>query len=291
MIKKREALLLLVLFTGFCVNTYGAKTAESTESDDSKIGLILNVDDAGMSPATIEGIVQLWKQKAVSSTTIIVYSPDFDHTAAVLRGIDIPVGIHLGLHHGPGVLPASEVPSLHAPDGSFWSTVSETMEHMVLAEAEAEFDAQIRKAIDAGLRPVYLDSHMGLIYRNRELIEMYVRLAKKYRVSLALPAGALYDEAREDLKSVGLKSSITLSGVYDIPGGETLENRTEAYRALLKSLKPGLNYCFSHPVPDIGTMREAFGDYPLRIDDFTLFMSPEWKQMLDEAGVTLVSLK
>ena len=289
---KREAFLLLVLFHSLTLAVFGTGSInEDQPSCDSKITLMLNVDDAAMHPDTVRGIVELWKQHAVSSTSIITYGPDFENTVKIFREIGIPVGIHLGLHHGPGVLPVSEVPSLHAPDGQFWGTVQETLEHMDLAEVEAELDAQIRKVIDAGLQPTHLDSHMGLLFRNRELVALYVGLAKKHHLAAALPVGEMYDEAREELKAAGLESSVSLNGVYTMEAGkaETLANRADAYRNLLKTLRPGINYCFSHPVPESESMKQAFGDYQLRIDDYTLFSSPEWKQMLKEAGVELAS--
>ena len=289
---KRKTFLLLVLMNGLFLDPFGVGAADYSQSPyDNGIKLMLNVDDAAVHADTAKGIIDLWKQHAVSSTSIIAYAPNFENTVETLRGLSIPVGIHLGLHHGSGVLPISEVSSLHAPEGSFWGTVEETLEHMDLAEVEAELDAQIRKVIDAGLNPVHLDSHMGLLFKNRELVALYVRLAKKHHLAAALPVGEMYDEAREELKAAGLKSSVSLSGVYALADGveETLANRTEAYRLLLKTLKPGINYCFSHPVPDSVSMRQSFGDYQTRIDDYTLFMSPEWKEMLEEAGVELVS--
>lgn len=143
------------------------------------------------------------------------------------------------------------------------------------------------------MNPVHLDSHMMLLFKNRELLALYVRLGKKYQLALALPAEEMFDEARKELASLSLGSSISLSGVYKMVDGkaESFANRTEAYGKLLSGLKPGTNYCFSHPVPDSESMKKTFRDHECRKNDYELFMSPEWKEMLKEANVELVSLR
>jgi chitin disaccharide deacetylase len=255
------------------------------------IRLVLNVDDVGNSPDTANGVVELWKAGAISSASVMAFGPDFEHSVALLSGNKIPIGVHLALNHGTGVLPSNRVPSLHSSNGNLWDTVEDTMSHMNIEEARLEFDAQFRKLIDAGIKPSHLDSHMGLVFMNPRMLALYSELARKYKISAALPADPYFNSVRKELSSSGLTTSISLDGIYSLPTGteETLKNRAAEYKSLLKNLKPGLNHLYSHPVPPSEVVKAAFPDYSIRNHDYELFMSDEWKRMLRENNVELVS--
>ncbi len=218
----------------------------------------------------------------------MAFGQDFDHAVGLFTENKIPTGVHLALNHGSGVLPANRVPSLHAPDGNLWNTVDETMSHMKLEEAQLELEAQIRKLIDAGIKPTHLDSHMGILFMKPELLNLYSDLAVEFKTALALPAGSYFDSVRNRLSSESLVTSVSLDGIYALQGvDENLLNRTSAYESLLKNLRPGLNHFYSHPVPPSEATKAAYNDFPIRNDDYALFMSDEWKRMLAENNIVL----
>lgn len=100
--------------------------APTTSGQDNAIQLVVNVDDVGIVPDIADGAVQLWEAGAISSVSVMAFGPDVDRAAKLLIKHNIPTGVHLALNHGCGVLPAHEVPSLHAPDGDFWNSAEET---------------------------------------------------------------------------------------------------------------------------------------------------------------------
>lgn len=259
--------------------------------EDSAIQLIVNVDDVGNSPDVANGVLQLWEAGAISSVSVIAFGPDVDHTAKLLIENNIPTGVHLALNHGRGVLPANEVPSLHASNGDFWNSAEETLARLVISEVKREFEAQIEKLLRIGIAVRHLDSHMGLVFMSPELLMLYQELAQRYRLAVALPEDPYFDSVRKQLAQNSLAASISLNGIYELSRGveETLTNRAAHYRSLLSSLKPGLNYIFSHPAPPTATIKAEFGDHMIRNHDFELFMSSEWKKMIAEANITIVS--
>jgi len=265
--------------------------AQSDSGEDNVTQLIVNVDDVGLSQDVADGVIQLWEAGAISSVSVIAFGPDVDHTSRLLIENNIPTGVHLALNHGCGVLPADEVPSLHAPNGDFWNSAEETMARLVISEAKREFEAQIERLLRIGVAVRHLDSHMGLVFMSPELLMLYQELAQKYRLAVALPEDAYFDPVRNKLAYDSLAASISLSGIYELSGRaeETLANRAAHYRSLLLSLKPGLNYIFSHPAPPTATIKAEFGDHVIRNHDFALFMSSEWKEMIAEAKITFVS--
>ncbi len=265
--------------------------APSGSGKDNAIQLEVNVDDVGISPDIADGVIQLWEAGAISSVSVMAFGQDVDRASKLLIEHNIPTGVHLALNHGRGVLPADEVPSLHTPNGEFWNSAEETMARWVISEAKREFEAQIEKLLRLGIAVRHLDSHMGLAFMSPELLMVYQELAHRYRLAVALPEAPYFDPVRNKLTQDSLAASISLDGIYELSGGaeETLANRAADYHSLLHSLKPGLNYIFSHPAPPTTTIKTEFGDHPIRNHDFALFMSPEWKEMLAEAKVTLVS--
>ncbi len=271
-----------------------SKEKQRAQSDSGKnniIQLVVNVDDVGVSQDVADGVIQLWEAGAISSVSVIAFGPDVDHTSKLLIENNIPTGVHLALNHGRGVLPADEVPSLHTSNGDLWNSAEETMARLVISEVKREFEAQIERLLRIGLAVRHLDSHMGLAFMSPELLTLYQELAQKYRLAVALPEDPYFDSARNRLAQDSLVASISLGGIYTLSGSaeETLANRAAHYRSLLLSLKPGLNYIFSHPAPPTATIKAEFGDHLIRNHDFALFMSPEWKEMIAEAKITLVS--
>lgn len=258
-------------------------------AEGGTVRLVVNVDDVGNFPDTADGVVALWKAGAISSASVIAFAPDFDHSVRLLLENGIPTGAHLALNHGNGVLGADEVPSLHAGDGELWGTAEETLANMNIEEVELEFEAQIEKLMKAGIVPSHLDSHMGLVFSDPSLLRLYEALALKYRIPLALPDHPYFDPVRKALASASLPASDALVGIYELPSGveESGHNRASAYASLLSSLKGGLNHLYSHPTPPTEAVRAAFDDHAIRNDDFSLFMSPEWKELLSASKVTL----
>lgn len=264
---------------------------QSDSGNDNVTQLIVNVDDVGISQDTADGVLQLWEAGAISSVSVMAFGPDVDHTAKLLIENNIPTGVHLALNHGRGVLPADEVPSLHTSNGDFWNSAEETLARLVISEVKREFEAQIERLLRIGIAVRHLDSHMGLAFMSPELLMLYQELAQKYRLAVALPEDPYFDSVRNQLTQNSLAASVSLSGIYELSRGaeETLTNRAAHYRSLLCSLKPGLNYIFSHPAPPTTTIKAEFGDHMIRNHDFELFISSEWKKMIAEAKITIAS--
>lgn len=265
--------------------------AQSDSREDNAIQLVINVDDLGISQDTADGALQLWEARAISSVSVLAFGSDVDHTVKLLIENNIPTGVHLALNHGRGVLPANEVPSLHASNGDFWNSAEETLARLVMSDVKREFEAQIERLLRVGIAIRHLDSHMGLAFMSPELLMLYQELAQRYRLAVALPEDPYFDPVRKQLAQNSLAASISLNGIYELSRGaeETLTNRAAHYRSLLRSLKPGLNYIFSHPSPPTARIKAEFGDHTIRNHDFELFISSEWKEMIAEAKITIAS--
>lgn len=149
--------------------------------------LIINADDFGLTPGVSHGIIETYLNGLVTSTTALTVAPYFKHGMELARKLvpDMPIGVHLTLtlRGAHPVLPLDKVPSLVNGDGTFWSQ-GEFEEKVDPEEVYCEWDAQIVRFLETGVRPDHLDSHHNVHGRNNELLEIAVALGEKYHLPL-----------------------------------------------------------------------------------------------------------
>lgn len=108
--------------------------------------LIVNADDFGFTRDVNLGIVQAHREGILTATTLMATGPAFEHAVGLAReNPSLDIGCHLVLAGLPG-LPGS---------------VAELVGAIALRRTDvpAEIERQIRRILDAGLRPTHLDTH------------------------------------------------------------------------------------------------------------------------------------
>src|SRR4051812_12204640 len=134
----------------------------------AEIRLVVNADDFGLSAGISRGIVRAHREGIVTSTSLLGNCPDLDRARALLaEAPNLGVGVHLALVEGGPVADAARVPTLLAADGRFRSRGAEfiaawTKRHIDAGDVEREFDAQIARVRDAGIKVDHLDTHHHL---------------------------------------------------------------------------------------------------------------------------------
>lgn len=131
--------------------------------------MIVRADDAGSAPSANRAILAAVRAGSISAVGFMAPGPAFDDAVTALgdalAGVDIGVHATLnsewdGVRWGPLIGP-QRAASLVRKDGSFLPHPGATQERFVLEEAVAEIRVQIAAIRSAGLRPCYLDTHMG----------------------------------------------------------------------------------------------------------------------------------
>lgn len=147
--------------------------------------VIVNADDLGWSAGVTDGILLAHRDGIVTSTTLAVNMPDAER-AATLVGAEpaLGVGIHLNVCQGRPVSNAGA--RLAGRDGLMRSTgpgliARCLLRPWVLSAVLAECEAQIRWALDHGLRPTHLDSHRH-VHAFPPLFAGVVRQARRHRI-------------------------------------------------------------------------------------------------------------
>jgi predicted glycoside hydrolase/deacetylase ChbG (UPF0249 family) len=130
--------------------------------------LVVNADDFGLSPGISRGILRAHREGVVTSTSVLGNCDDLAGACALLADApELGVGVHLSLVGGRPIADAARVRTLTGPDGAFRRRAQDFFTSWMkggvdIAEIELEFDAQISRLRDAGLRPDHLNTHRHL---------------------------------------------------------------------------------------------------------------------------------
>ena len=240
--------------------------------------LIVNADDLGWTEGVNRGILDAFRRGIVTSTTVLANGTAFAEAVKTAKSAPrLGVGVHLNLSDGAPVADRESVTSLLDDDGQFADGPENLLwkrarRGLILNEVEEEWDAQIQKVRDAGIRPTHLDGHKH-VHMLPGLFEIALRLAKKHaieaiRVSLeesslrsALACGSqhrtkvvmkqgvqarglklLARNARKQAARMGIATADYFCGI-----AQTGELTLEGVEQLLKRLPEGTTELICHP--------------------------------------------
>lgn len=267
---------------------------------DAKL-LIIHADDAGLSHSENRATTQALKNGTINSYSIMVPCPGFNEIATFAK--DNPQfdnGVHLTLtcewenyKFGP-VLPISEVPSLVDQNGHFYKNRTDFKNNAKTEEAKKELTAQIETALQFGLQPTHLDSHMCSVGVTPDFLEIYIDLGKTYNLPVFINKSFIesisLSEEPYDFKDSILSDTLLIGNFSDFKKGE-LKN---SYKKALDTIQAGFNVFLLHPAFDDAEMQNITINHPnfgseWRQIDFDYFTSQECKSKLEENKIQLIT--
>src|SRR5215208_5725507 len=159
---------------------------------DAKL-LIVHADDLGMAHSVNAATIKAFESGLVSSGSIMAPCPWLSEIAGYARANpQADLGLHLTLtsewtsfRWGP-VTPKDRVTSLLDKDGYFYLLETEAAVHANPKEVELEITSQIERARALGIQPTHLDSHMGTLYQNKALFEVFLRVARAQKLPVRI---------------------------------------------------------------------------------------------------------
>ena len=298
--------LLAALGAVMCAATIAARAVPAHPTIAERLGypadtklLIVHADDLGMSHSVDAASIKELESELVNSASLMVPCPWFSEIAAYARSHpEADLGLHLTLtsewqlyRWGP-VLPADRVKSLMAPDGYLYPTQDVAAAHIDPREAEAEIRAQVERAMAYGIQPTHLNSHMGTLYQNRALFEVLIRVARDYKLPVMISREwfANNDYLASLISPEDVAVDHTISASPTIPPDQWEQFYTDAIR----HLEPGVTQVMIHLAYADEEMRAITDDHPAwgaawRQRDFDFFTSTEFRRLLDENHVKLVT--
>jgi len=160
--------------------------ADSPFSESKPVArLIVNADDFGISKAVNDGIAEAHCKGIVTATSLMATGRAFDHAVALCRTFpSLDVGIHLTLVAEKALLGQNSF--LAGKDGRFPADLHKFLKRFLcrqipLADIRAEWDAQIRRILDCGIRVTHMDSHQHL-HALPGILKLTFELARQYHI-------------------------------------------------------------------------------------------------------------
>lgn len=265
---------------------------------DSKL-LIIHADDMGLAHSVNTACIKAFDNKGITSGSIMVPCPWAPEIAAYLKdhpGLDI--GIHLtmtaewDLYKWGGMTPSDQIPSLLDKNNYFFPTVEELGKVAKGAEAEKELRAQIDRAIASGVQPTHLDTHMGSVLANPDLVKVYLSLSDIYHLPVLFPRAYLSWFPPDLAKSMESKVFL-LDNLFMLEPKMISGKWIDAYKKGVEEMKPGLNEMIVHLAIDNDEMQaitKGHDDYgsAWRQHDLDLVSSPEFKELLKTNHIVLI---
>jgi predicted glycoside hydrolase/deacetylase ChbG (UPF0249 family) len=240
--------------------------------------LIVNADDLGWSEGVNRGIAEAHGHGIVTSASLLANGQAFVLAVELARTTPgLGVGVHLNLSDGPPAAEPETVTTLVNDAGNFAGGPESLLLRMArrgldVGEVEREWEAQIAKVREAGIRPTHLDGHKH-VHMLPGLFEIALRLAKRHGIAAvrvaheesslrtALAAGRdqnagvvmkqgvqarglklLAPDAREMAERAGIASADYFCGI-----AQTGELTREGLEHLLRALREGTTELMVHP--------------------------------------------
>jgi chitin disaccharide deacetylase len=264
--------------------------------------LIIHADDMGLSNSVNTACIKAFDSKGITSGSIMTPCPWANEMITYAKdhpGLD--VGIHLTLtaewdrYKWGGLTSSDQISSLLDSNNYFYPSVEKLRKYAKAPEAEKEMRAQIDKVIKAGVQLTHIDTHMGSVLANPELIKIYISLSDTYHLPVLFPRAYLSLFPPEIAKALGSKIFL-LDNLFMLDAKTITPNWIDAYKTAIETLKPGLNQMIVHLAVDNDEMKAiciGHNDYgsAWRQHDLDLVTSPEFKSLLKQNHVVLIGWK
>lgn len=272
--------------------------------------VIIHTDDIGMCHASVQAFKDLWAFGTITSGAVMVPCPWFPAVAQMCReNPDIDMGVHATLNAewenyrwGPVSTRDPESGLLDA-DGYFNQWHQAVYDHARPEAVENEVNAQIERALAAGIDVTHVDSHMGTIM-NPKFIQSYIQAAASRLLPNMLPRldaqgmdlmglsadeKLLYEPMMQQFEKMGLPM---VDGIHGLPLDQPNPDRQmEIAKDLLGNLPVGITHFIFHPSIDTAELRSIAPDWESRVSNYNTFMSDELKKFIEGEDIKLIGYR
>ncbi len=278
-------------------------------SDNDRL-VIVHTDDIGMCHASVEAFKDLWRAGTITSGAVMVPCPWFPAVVQMCReNPEIDMGVHATLNAewesyrwGP-VSTRDQASGLLDADGYFHQWHQAVYDKAKPEAVAAEVNAQIDRALAAGIDVTHVDSHMGTIM-SPLFIQSYLQAGASRLLPNLLPRvnakgmdlmGGSPEEMQtyapllQQLEEMGM---LTLDGLLSMPLDESSEQKQmELARELFGDLPVGITHFILHPSIDTPELRALAPDWESRVANYRVFMSDELKSCLENEDIKLIGYR
>jgi predicted glycoside hydrolase/deacetylase ChbG (UPF0249 family) len=256
--------------------------------------LVVNADDFGFTRDVNQGIVEAHRDGILTATTIMSNGAAFDDAVRLAReNPTLDIGVHLVLVGQP----------------PFPMTVAQLMRAVMLRRIRIyeELSAQVRRVLDAGLKPSHLDTHKHT-HLLPPVLDAVARISEEFKIpwvrrpfDFPLQPGGVSWKKRTVSRAFGVVRSrfervLTRHGCRstDHFAGFQITGKFDAsdVAALIRALPEGSTEFMCHPgicTAELGAARTRLKES--REQELRALTAPEVRDALRESGVELVSYR
>jgi predicted glycoside hydrolase/deacetylase ChbG (UPF0249 family) len=272
--------------------------------------VIIHTDDIGMCHASVQAFQDLWAFGTITSGATMVPCPWFPAVAQLCReNPAIDMGVHATLnaewesYRWAPVSTRDTDSGLIDPMGYFHQWHQAVYDNAKPEAVEKEVNAQIERALAAGIDVTHVDSHMGTIM-SPVFIPSYIQAASSRLLPSMLPRltakgvemmgvgeqeRLAYLPIMQMLESMGIPM---LDGLLSMPLNEpNLSTQMEIAREQLGDLPEGITHFVLHPSMDTPELRAIAPDWESRVANYNVFMSDELKKFLEREDFKLIGYR
>lgn len=276
-------------------------------SDTDRL-IILHTDDIGMCQASVQAFKDLWEFGTISSGAVMVPCPWFPAAAEMCRANpQIDMGVHATLNSewdlyrwGP-VSTREQASGLMDEAGYFHQWNEAVIENAKEEAVTVELNAQVERALAAGIDVTHIDTHMGTIM-NPKFVQSYLQAGMSRLIPNMLPrvsaqgfdsmgidegSLAMYAPILQQLETQGLPM---LDGLFSMPL-EHDDDHIGVAKKILSEVPAGITHFLFHPSVDTPELRAICPDWKGRVANYNAFLSAELKSFIKDSGIQLIGYR
>ena len=243
--------------------------------------LIVNADDFGMSTGVNYGILKCFKNGIVTSTSMMVNTPGFEHGIELMRENKLDVGIHFVLTIRKPLTNSIEVPSIVNEKGEFEHNIKK-LDSASKDEIRIELMAQLNKFMNTGFIPSHIDFHHEVNFA-RNALEVAIEIAKEYN----LPMRAFEPNSISKMNEAKVKHSKRF--LYEFTGKDLTVKKF--INEIDKAKNEELAEVMTHPAY-LDTYLQNYSSYNLqRVKELEILTSEEVKKYIKENKIELIGFR
>jgi predicted glycoside hydrolase/deacetylase ChbG (UPF0249 family) len=276
-------------------------------SDHDRL-VIIHTDDIGMCEASVSAFDALWQAGAISSGSVMAPCPWFAHAAAWCHAHpDVDMGVHIALtsewnayRWGP-ISSRDPATGMLDNEGYFPRASRPVQEKGDPVAVAREMEAQVQRAIAAGIRPTHIDTHMGTVMHPK-FLGAYLHLGLRYGMPAMMPRvsedemrerGLSADEAAGQARTLAEMEDAGIPLVDHIAGMplDMNSDHFEVAKRAFDQLHAGVTHFLLHPSTDTPELRALAPDWRGRVENLHTFLRTDLREHLRHIGVHVIGYR
>jgi predicted glycoside hydrolase/deacetylase ChbG (UPF0249 family) len=275
---------------------------------DNDRAVIIHTDDIGMCHASVQAFKELWEFGTITSGATMVPCPWFPAVVEMCKeNPEMDMGVHATLNAewenyrwGP-VSEAGADSGLRDEAGYLHQWHQAVYDNAKPEEVEREVNAQIEKALKAGIDVTHVDSHMGTVM-DPIYIQSYIKAASSRLLPNMLPR---LSARGIEIMGVGDEEKVTYAPIMNaieemgLPMMDGLlgmplehgDDHINIAKKVIGDLPVGITHFVLHPSIDTPELRAIAPDWQARVANYNAFMSDELKMFLESEDIKLIGYR